>query len=63
MRSSRRLFLAGAAAVTLLPFAAEATPGELATATAPRWRSITAFTIDNPSPLPVSAPPREASTL
>ena len=32
MRSSRRLFLAGAAAVTLLPFAAEATPGELATA-------------------------------
>jgi len=32
MRSSRRLFLAGAAAVTLLPFATEATPGELATA-------------------------------
>jgi len=32
MKSSRRLFLAGAAAVTLLPFAAEATPEELAAA-------------------------------
>ena len=32
MRSSRRLFLAGSAAVTLLPFAADATPEELAAA-------------------------------
>ena len=32
MKSSRRLFLAGAAAVTLLPFAAEATPEELTAA-------------------------------
>ena len=32
MKSSRRLFLAGAAAVTLLPFAAEATPEGLADA-------------------------------
>jgi sulfur-oxidizing protein SoxY len=32
MKSSRRLFLAGGAAVTLLPFAAEATPEDLAAA-------------------------------